>query len=92
MPDPVRPRYHHVSSAVVQALPERCDAVMRQIAVLPETEIHRAEGGKIVIILEGANTGEIGSRLAAIALMDGVLSANLVFEQIEILEDVGVEP
>lgn len=92
MPDLVSPRYHHISSAVVQAFPDRCDEVVRQIEVLPETEVHRVEGGKIVLILEGANTGEIGSRLAAIALMDGVLSANLVFEQIEILEDVGVEP
>jgi nitrate reductase NapD len=92
MPDRPSARYHHISSAVVSVFPRCSEAVVRQIEVLPETEVHRVEGGKIVIVLEGANTGEIGSRLAAIALMDGVLSANLVFEQIEILEDVGVEP
>ena len=90
MPDRPRPRYHHISSAVVSVFPDCSDAVVRQIEALPDTEVHRAENGKIVIVLEGANTGEIGGRLVAIALMDGVLSANLVFEQIEILHDLGV--
>ena len=90
MPDRPAARYHHISSAVVAVFPECSDAVVRQITALPDTEIHRVEGGKIVIVLEGTNTGEIGSRLVAISLMDGVLSANLVFEQIEILDDLGV--
>ena len=42
-------------------------------------------------MIEGASTGEVGSRLASIALMDGVLSANLVFEQIDIADPTGVE-
>lgn len=89
------PRFHHISSAVVSALPAHVDAVLARISELPETEIHRVENGKIVIVLEGASTGVIGDRLAAISLMDGVLSANMVFEQIEDLEtldDPGVVP
>jgi nitrate reductase NapD len=46
-------------------------------------------------VLEGSSTGVIGDRLAAINLIDGVLSANMVFEQIEDLEtldDPGVIP
>lgn len=87
-----RPRTIHISSAVVTVFPERCDAVVSQINALPGTEVHRAENGKIVIVLEGGSTGEIGGRLAAIALMDGVLSANLVFEQIDTLDDIGAAP
>ncbi|MDU0341884.1 chaperone NapD [Bosea rubneri] len=89
MSDPV-PRTVHISSAVVSAFPERCDEVVRQINAVPLTEVHRVEGGKIVIVMEGASTGEIGARLAEIGLMDGVLSANMVFEQIAELDDIGV--
>jgi len=88
-------RFHHISSAVVSALPAHVDAVLAGIRALPETEVHRVENGKIVIVLEGASTGQIGDRLAAISLMDGVLSANMVFEQVEdlaTLDDPGVEP
>ncbi|QEL22740.1 nitrate reductase formation protein NapD [Bosea sp. F3-2] len=95
MAEPSRPRFHHISSAVVSALPAHVDAVLASIRELPETEIHRVENGKIVIVLEGASTGVIGDRLAAISLLDGVLSANMVFEQIEDLEkldDPGVDP
>ncbi|MGO4173774.1 chaperone NapD [Bosea sp. TAF32] len=95
MAEPSRPRFHHISSAVVSALPARVDAVLARIRELPETEVHRVENGKIVIVLEGSSTGVIGDRLAAISLIDGVLSANMVFEQIEDLEtldDPGVTP
>lgn len=88
-------RFHHISSAVVSALPAHVEAVLAGIAELPETEIHRVENGKIVIVLEGSSTGVLGDRLAAISLFDGVLSANMVFEQIEDLEtldDPGVIP
>ena len=83
------PRFHHISSAVVSALPAQVEAVLARIAELPETEVHRVENGKIVIVLEGSSTGVIGDRLAAISLIDGVLSANMVFEQIEPLDDSG---
>ena len=44
--------------------------------------------GKIVIVLEGADASEIGARMIEISLMDGVLAANLVFEQIDDSEEV----
>ena len=90
-----RQRFHHISSAVISALPAKVEAVLARIAELPETEIHRVENGKIVIVLEGASTGILGDRLAAISLIEGVLSANMVFEQIEYLDtidDPGVTP
>jgi nitrate reductase NapD len=83
---------HHISSAVVVAFPDRCADVAARLRTLPDTEVHYVEGGKIVLVLEGATTGEIGARLAAIGLMDGVLAANLVFEQIDIQDDPGAVP
>jgi periplasmic nitrate reductase NapD len=80
---------HHISSAVVTALPRCCDEVVGRIKDLPDTEVHRVENGRIVIVMEGASADEIGGRLAGIAVMDGVISANLVFEQIETFGEVG---
>ena len=76
---------------MVTALPAKIDAVLCRIKEQPATEIYHVENSKIVIVLEGASTGEIGNRLAEIGLIDGVLSA-MVFEQIEDLDDIGVEP
>jgi len=86
------PRFHHISSAVVSTLPAHVDAVLASIGEMPDTEIHRVENGKIVVVLEGATAGILGDRLAAIGLLDGVISANMVFEQIADLDDLGVEP
>jgi periplasmic nitrate reductase NapD len=79
----------HISSAVVTAFPERCNEVVCRIKALPDTEVHHVQNSKIVIVLEGPNADVIGSRLAAIALMEGVLAANLVFEHVETLNDPG---
>jgi nitrate reductase NapD len=81
------PSPYIISSAVVSAFPERANAVADCIAKLPGTEVRAVQGGKIVILMEGRESGVIGSRLAEIALMDGVLAANLVYEHAEISRD-----
>jgi nitrate reductase NapD len=86
------PRTVHISSAVVSAFPARCSEVAERIARLPGTEVDRVENGKIVIVMEAESSGELGGRLASIALMDGVLSANMVFEQVDSLDDEGGAP
>ena len=73
----------HISSAVVAVLPARCGEVIERLERLRGTEIHRVENGKIAIVLEGRDSGEIGARLAAIALFDGVVAANLVSEHLQ---------
>jgi periplasmic nitrate reductase NapD len=75
--------FHHISSAVVSALPSQVDAVKAQLATMPQVEIHASERNRIVVVIEGKSAGEVGDRLAAIALMEGVVAANLVFEHIE---------
>jgi nitrate reductase NapD len=82
-------RFLHIASAVVTARAEDCPEVARRIAEMPGTEIHGIEGTKIIVVMESENNGEIGSRLTEMALMDRVFSANLVFEQIEPLNDHG---
>lgn len=72
----------HISSALVLALPERRPHVVRLISEMPGTEVHGIESGKIIVVLEAESTDEIGERMIAISLLDGVIAANLVFEQI----------
>jgi nitrate reductase NapD len=82
----------HISSAVVSVLPRHRDSVARKLSELPGVEGHHTSSSKIVIVLEGPDSGVIGGWLADIASMEGVLSANMVFEQIERLADLGEQP
>ena len=79
----------HISSAVVSVLPDRRDEVLRALAALPDVEIHQRDASKIVIVMEATGSGILGSRLAEIASWQGVLSANMVFEQVERSADIG---
>jgi len=79
----------HISSAVVSVLPDRRDEVLRALAALPDVEIHQRDASKIVIVMEATGSGILGSRLAEIASWQGVLSADMVFEQVERLADIG---
>lgn len=74
----------HVSSAVVSARAEHCAAVVARLNAIPGVEVDRVASGKIVIIIEGRSSGELGARLAEIALMDQVLSANMVYESVDL--------
>jgi nitrate reductase NapD len=79
----------HISSAVVSVLPKHRDEVLRMLAALPEVETYQSNASKIVIVMEAAESGIMGGRLAEIASWQGVLSANMVFEQVERLADIG---
>jgi periplasmic nitrate reductase NapD len=79
----------HISSAVVSVLPERRDEVLRTLAALPGVEIYQRDASKIVIVMEATESGILGGRLAEIASWQGVLSANMVFEQVESPDDIG---
>jgi periplasmic nitrate reductase NapD len=79
----------HISSAVVTVLPAHRETVLQRLWSSPGIEVHHAESFKIVVVLEATEDGEIGMRLAEIATWDGVLSANMVFEQSAQLAEIG---
>ena len=79
----------HISSAVVSVLPDHRDQVLRMLAAMPSVETHQRDASKIVIVMEAANSGIIGGRLAEIATWQGVLSANMVFEQVDGPVEIG---
>jgi nitrate reductase NapD len=75
-------RFHHISSAVVLARPDRVEAVSEALRRMARTEIHARRAERIVVVMEGSSADELGGRLAAIAAIDGVIAANMVFEHI----------
>ena len=79
----------HISSAVVSMLPAYSERIVRLLSDMSGVEVHHRAASKVVIVLEGSDSGVVGARLAEIAVLDGVLSANMVFEQIERLADLG---
>ena len=79
----------HISSAVVSVLPDHRDEVLRMLTALPGVEVHQRDASKIVIVMEAADSGILGGRLAEIATWQGVLSANMVFEQVDGPVEIG---
>ena len=78
----------HVSSLVVHGRPERLEAIRAELVRLAGIEVHAAAPtGKLVVTLETASEDEIVARLTTISLLDGVLSATLVFHHVEPIED-----
>ena len=74
----------HISSLIVHARPASLPAVRAALATLDGVEIHGAsDTGKIVVTLETESSGGIVERLERIREVAGVLSATLVFHQIE---------
>ena len=80
---------HHISSILISARPDAAAAVADAVTALPNAEVRLVDRGRIVALLEGSTREEIGARLTEIALMEGVLAANLVFEHVESLDVMG---
>lgn len=92
MPESDDIREHHISSALISAAPEALDRLVKRIRELPSTEVSHVEGSRLIVVLEGGSTGEIGDRLTAINLMEGVLSATMVFERVVPVEELEETP
>jgi len=73
----------HISSLIVQAMPDTMPAVAASVLAMPGLEIHAAADGKMVVVLETADEGEIVARISEINLLNGVMSVNLVYHQVD---------
>ncbi|MFL5279763.1 MAG: chaperone NapD [Rhodopila sp.] len=78
----------HIASAVLKARPEDQAKVADSIAALPGAELHGAEGGRLIVVLEADERAAIAGLLDQLATLDGVLSATLVFEYAEPLGEM----
>jgi nitrate reductase NapD len=75
--------HYHVSSAVVATLPPSTERVLAALGKMENVEIYGYSGGKIIVVIEGTSTGQLGACLSQISLLDGVIAANMVFEHVE---------
>jgi nitrate reductase NapD len=82
-------RHVHISSAVVSVLPTCQAEIAAALSQMEGVEVFHQAPSKIVIVMEAPQSGMIGGRLAEIATLDGVLSANMVFEQVASLAELG---
>jgi nitrate reductase NapD len=76
----------HIASMLVHVRPEMRETVHAAISIMPGAEVHAEQQGKMVVTVEGPNEGFIADRMTAMHLLDGVLSAVLVFHHVEPVE------
>ena len=82
-----------ISSAVVQAHPENMEAVKGRLESLDGVEVHATtEKGQMVITLEHETSGEAADAFTKIQLLEGALSASLIFNQNESEPDSVFDP
>jgi nitrate reductase NapD len=83
----VQPNEVHISSMVVLTRPESLQAVKEFVERLPGTEIHgECDTGKLVVVLESDRQTCITDVIETISKFEPVLSAALVYHQIEQLD------
>ena len=81
----VLPPGGEIASILVQARPERLDAVEAGILALSGCEIFgRDPKGKLVVVVDSPDAGSLGTTLNTIALLPHVHSASLVFHAIDV--------
>ena len=72
----------HISSLLLRADPARLDAVCKAVLQEPEAEIAQtSDEGHIIVTLETESEARIVDALTRMNLIDGVVSAALVYHQ-----------
>lgn len=70
-----------IVSLIVNAFPQHLVEVSAAISALPGAEVHAEDAkGKLIVVLEAATQGEIGSLANEISGIPFVLSAAMVFQ------------
>jgi len=74
----------HIASLLVHSPPAALDGTAAAIAALGGAEVHgRDPTGKLLVTLEGESEGEILHLMNGIQALDRVLSATLVYHQVD---------
>lgn len=79
----------HIVSLVMYCQPDQLATTKQTLAQMPDIEVHTDDGNaKLVITIEGANTGFLTEQMDGLRDLPGCLSLQMVFHQ----EDVPPEP
>ncbi len=82
MPDTVMET--HISSLVVYCQAEQLEKITQIINAVKDAEVSLSDpSGKLVVLLESEHEREILNTIKQIETIDGVLSASMVFHQID---------
>ncbi len=80
----------NISGIIVLAAPAKYTKVKEQLLALPGVEIPiENEDGRLVVIIDETNAKASGEVLMKIQGIDGVLSANLVYQHADDRKDTG---
>jgi len=72
----------HISSLLLRADPKKMEQVLTGIAAVDLAKVPVSDpNGKIIVIIETTNQGAIVDALTQLQLIDGVVSASLVYHQ-----------
>ena len=72
----------HISSLLLRADPQKMKQVLADIAKVDLAEVPISDpNGKIIVIIETSNQGDIVNAPTQLQLIDGVVSASLVYHQ-----------
>jgi nitrate reductase NapD len=78
----------HIAGVLVHVVPGRAARVVQRIAAMDGARVHSPNSqGKLVVTLEAATPDEIAACLIDIGNLESVLSASLVYEHSEPVED-----
>ncbi|WP_338593075.1 chaperone NapD [Shewanella khirikhana] len=77
----------HVTSLIVQVLPEKMSEVRGQIMAMAGADLSVNNEVKLVVVLEGNSQKDILAGIEAINGLPGVMSATMVYHQSEVLEE-----
>ncbi|WP_299844996.1 chaperone NapD [uncultured Roseovarius sp.] len=78
----------HISSLLITAKPDLVPQVVNSITDMPIAEVAHSDAvGKIIVTLETPDESAIVQALTDIQLLDGVVSAALVYHHAEALAD-----
>lgn len=80
--EPINNEYH-VASLVAYPIREKIDDVKAAILAVERTEIHAtSDEGKIVFTIEGTSYKDIGKKMDAIRVHEGIINLSPVYHQI----------
>lgn len=80
----LRPASRQIASVVVQARPENMADIEVAIHAMADLEIYGADpAGKLVIVIDAETDGDLLDTIRAVEALDGVITASLVYHQIE---------
>ncbi len=77
----------HITSLVVQVLPQKMAEVRQQIMTIENAELSVNNEVKLVVVLEGDPQRAIMESIETINAIPGVLSATMVYHQSEELKE-----